>query len=431
MPDLDELTRRLAALPPERREQVESELRRRGVALPEGLRAPSGFAREPTPGDAGHHAVRRAPATFSVFFFSAQSGDDTGYRLVMEAAQLADRRGFEAVWTPERHFHSFGGPYPAPVLLAAALAPQTERIGLRAGSLVLPLHDPIRVAEEWAVVDNLSGGRAGIAMASGFHPTDFVFAPEAFARRREVLKEHFDRVRRLWRGEPVRVRTPVGESEITTYPRPVQPELPIWLTASGENDSSFEAAGELGVNVLTALLNQNVEQLERRIARYRAVLAEHGHDPATRKVTVMIHTFVGADTAEVREIVREPFREYLRTHLDLARSLAAGLHAAEDISDYAEHEDDLLEFGFHRYVDHASLMGDARHCDRMIDSLEAAGVDEIAALIDFGVAPDLVLGSLERLAELRERRLRDAYGTVVPSETARGGPDVGAHDMGV
>src|SRR6185503_19770559 len=104
---------------------------------------------------------------------------------------------FTAVWLPERHFHAFGGPFPAPSVLAAALAIVTRRIGIRAGSVVLPLHHPARVAEEWAVVDNLSGGRVGVSFASGWHVDDFVFAPEAYERRHDVTRRDLDVVRRL------------------------------------------------------------------------------------------------------------------------------------------------------------------------------------------------------------------------------------------
>jgi len=77
----------------------------------------------------------------------------------------------------ERHFHRFGGSYTNPSVTSAIIAAVTNRIAIRAGSVVLPLHDPIRVAEEWSIVDNLSGGRVGMAIASGWHVDDFVFAP--------------------------------------------------------------------------------------------------------------------------------------------------------------------------------------------------------------------------------------------------------------
>src|SRR5215218_4407232 len=113
-----------------------------------------------------------------IFFSSSEAADgDEKYRLLVESVRFADRNGFSSVWIPERHFTRDGWLYPNPAVLQAALARETERIGLRAGSVVMPLHDPVRVAEEWAMVDNLSGGRVGISFASGWHSNDFIFYP--------------------------------------------------------------------------------------------------------------------------------------------------------------------------------------------------------------------------------------------------------------
>src|SRR6185369_2462818 len=117
---------------------------------------------------------------FSLFYFASDAGRTEGdkYKLLIEGAKFADTNGLSAVWTPERHFHSFGGLYPNPAVTSAALAVLTKRIHLRAGSVVLPLHNPLRIAEDWAVIDNLSGGRIGLSFASGWHPNDFVLAPQ-------------------------------------------------------------------------------------------------------------------------------------------------------------------------------------------------------------------------------------------------------------
>ena len=117
------------------------------------------------------------------------------------------------MWTPERHFHEFGGLYPNPALTSAAVAVVTERIEIRAGSVVLPLHNPIRVAEDWSVVDNLSNGRVGLSFASGWHANDFALAPENFERRRELMAEGIETVRALWRGESVPVRSGDGRDD--------------------------------------------------------------------------------------------------------------------------------------------------------------------------------------------------------------------------
>jgi natural product biosynthesis luciferase-like monooxygenase protein len=123
---------------------------------------------------------------FGLFYFAddVRTGTDQ-YRLLLEGAKFADTHGFSAVWTPERHFHQFGGRYPNPAVTAAAIAAVTERIAIRAGSVVAPLHHPARIAEEWAVVDNLSGGRVGISFAPGWHLVDFALRPENYAGRRQ------------------------------------------------------------------------------------------------------------------------------------------------------------------------------------------------------------------------------------------------------
>jgi alkanesulfonate monooxygenase SsuD/methylene tetrahydromethanopterin reductase-like flavin-dependent oxidoreductase (luciferase family) len=150
----------------------------------------------------GAQGGRSAALDLSLFFFTSEesTSPEDKYRLVLDGARFADSHGFASVWTPERHFHAMGALFPNPSLLGVAIAGATRRVGIRAGSVVLPLHDPIRVAEEWAVVDNLSRGRAGVSFASGWHANDFVFAPEKYAERKRHMLEAVDVVRRLWRG---------------------------------------------------------------------------------------------------------------------------------------------------------------------------------------------------------------------------------------
>ncbi|MFP5284384.1 MAG: MupA/Atu3671 family FMN-dependent luciferase-like monooxygenase, partial [Thermoanaerobaculia bacterium] len=336
------------------------------------------------------------PIDFSLFFFASEANDRepgrSRYRLLLEAARRADRHGFSAVWTPERHFHSFGGLYPNPSVTGAALAAITERVAIRAGSVVLPLHDPVRVAEEWSVVDNLSDGRVGIAFASGWNAADFVFAPERFAERKTVMRQQIDVVRRLWRGEAVRLPGGSGEVDVRIFPRPVQGELPIWLTAAGSPDT-FRLAGELGANVLTHLLGQSLRGVEERIAMYRRAWSEAGHAGQGR-VSLMLHTFVGESDEAVRATVRGPLIAYLATSLDLMKVLAPG----QDLEAMSRDEQAaLLERAFDRYFETSGLFGDMERCLERVRELQALGVDEVACLIDFGVETDAVLESLDLL----------------------------------
>ena len=270
-------------------------------------------------------SLDRRDLKFSVMFFACTEEVVGGadYRLVIESARFADREGFTAVWVPERHFTSFGYLYPSPAVLHAALARETQRIRLRAGSVVATLHHPLRIAEEWAMVDNLSGGRVDVSFASGWNPNDFAFFPDRYPKRREHVYESLSTVQRLWRREAVEVRNGMGEQvPLRIYPPPVQPELPVWITAAGSPDT-FARAGSLGVNVLTHLLDHDVDEISDRIRRYREARATAGHDPDAGQVTMMVHTFVGADLDEVRELVRAPYCRWLASNADLLKSLAA------------------------------------------------------------------------------------------------------------
>lgn len=348
-------------------------------------------------------AESKSVLNFSLFFFSAdETRGCAGYEFLLKAAEFADAHGFTAIWTPERHFHRFGGMYPEPAVLSAALAVRTKQLQIRAGSVVLPLHDTIRVAESWSIVDNLSNGRVGISLAPGYHPNDFVFYPDIYENRREEMWQKAHLLQRLWCGRPVGMVNGEGTMvDVTVFPRPVQRELPLWITAVSED--TFGRAGTAGLNVLTALVTQTIDQLSRRIALYRAGRESAGFDPRSGIVSLMIHAFVGTSAEEVRATVHGPFIEYLRANLDLLKPLAKG-RSIDPESWGREHFDALLDFAFERYLSTSSLMGTIDGCEETCGKLESAGVDELCCLIDFGVDPELVLAKLANLDELRVRR---------------------------
>lgn len=347
------------------------------------------------------------PLEFSLFYFSSNEAEFTEdkYRLMIEGAKFADTHDFTAVWLPERHFHPFGGLYPNPSVLASALAMVTERVRLRAGSVVLPMHHPVRVAEEWAVVDNLSGGRVDLSLAAGWNPNDFVLAPDSFADRYDLLFSGLDMIRLLWSGGTVELTGGQGEPvPIQIYPQPRQPTLATWITCSGGR-RRFVQAGEHGANVLTALLFQRPEELAEKIAAYREARAQHGHDPEAGHVTLMLHTFMGDDLENVRRIVKAPFLEYLESSMNLWWK---GSSKPDDAS--PDEREKLLLRAFERYFQTSALFGTQDTCAAFVTSLRDAGVDEIACLIDFGIDLDTTMHGLQELDALR----RHMQGSSVP-----------------
>jgi natural product biosynthesis luciferase-like monooxygenase protein len=362
--------------------------------------------------------VKSKAIDFSLFYFASDDSSTAAnrYKLLLEGAKFADRAGFAAIWTPERHFHAFGGLYPNPAVTSAAIAAVTTRLKIRAGSCVLPLHHPIRVAEEWAFVDNISQGRVGISFASGWQPNDFVIAPAAFATRKADMLANIEVVRRLWRGESVSFPGPLGKNvEVQTLPRPIQNELPVWVTAAG-NPETFQQAGESGCHLLTHLLGQKIEDVAEKLLAYRAAWQQAGH-PGQGHVTLMLHTFVGQDEEAVRETVRGPMKAYLRSSLDLIKQAAwtfptfvqraaqdgkTPLEIMESQPLSAEDMDALLEHAFSRYYGTSALFGTPQRCATLVDKLREAGVDEIACLIDFGVESETALAHLQDLKELMD-----------------------------
>jgi natural product biosynthesis luciferase-like monooxygenase protein len=348
---------------------------------------------------------------FGLFYFANYDGEDdrrNKYRLILDTARWADAHGFERLWAPERHFHRFGGLSPNPSVLAAAIAAVTSRIQICAGSVVLPLHDPIRVAEEWAVVDNISNGRIGLGVACGWVPNDFVISDRQgdFADRHRVFETRIGQLRSLWRGDPYDATNPQGTRiSLQTLPRPIQRELPLWITAAA-NPATFRYAGAIGANLLTHLLGQTVETLAEKVEAYRQAWAAAGH-AGRGTVTVMLHTFVGDSDDAVHDLTREPMKRYLGSSLTLAAAHLASVPFLRAVDRFdpslltPELTDQMLEFSFERYFCTASLLGSAEKCLAVTERFRQIGVDELACLIDFGVAEDRVVAALERLDAVR------------------------------
>lgn len=380
--------------------------------------SPSGASR-PAP-SIGGRATDQDRMRLGLFFFGSDEETPAGrgravYQLLLEAAERADRAGLAAVWTPERHFSVFGGQYPNPVATSAAIAARTSSIAVRAGSVVVPLHHPARIAEDWAVIDNLSGGRAGLSIASGWHARDFVLAPGAHAQRKRLTYEAVEFLRRLWRGEEISFSNGAEAFPIRIRPLPVQDEIPLWLTAAG-SEETFAEAGRKGLNLLTFFAQSSPEQVASRIALYREAFRPTGA-AVSPHATVMAHTLVAATQEAARASVREPLRRYLSQATDLA--VTSGLPPDGGGERVARARNALVERAAERFTETRSLIGDMRQCLDRIATWRAHGIDEIACLVDFGLPEDQVLHHLDYLFELNDilRRTQRSESRGQPSET--------------
>ncbi len=325
------------------------------------------------------------------------------YRLVIECARFADQKGFTAIWLPERHFTRLGCLYPNPAVLHAALARETRRIRLRAGSVVLPLHHPVRVAEEWSVVDNLSDGRVEISFAPGWNPEDFVLAPQGYDGRHEAMFAAIETVERLWSGEAIRSQAGDGSwVEVRTAPRPIQSRLPKWVTAAA-NPATFRRAGQTGAHLLHAPL-----RLERRPAG--------GNDrPVSRRPATVRP---GTPTADVSPLRYTPSWPTTSTAVQppvlpaFLRLLEIQCRAGRQAGAESRNDRRCLQAdrpsarrrrgsSLREIPERPLVAGDARDVRPQVEQLVKIGVNEVACLLDFGPEPDAILGELESLDRLR------------------------------
>jgi natural product biosynthesis luciferase-like monooxygenase protein len=259
------------------------------------------------------------------------------------------------------------------------------------------------VAEEWALVDNLSRGRVELSFAPGWNAEDFALRPDNYARRYEVMYEGIPVLHQLWAGQPVEATDGTGRKvRVRTYPTPVQKRLVTWITAAG-SPRSFQQAGQIGANLLTHLFDQGVEELAEKIALYRQARAAHGHDPDAGRVAVTLHTFLAGDLDEVRRSAYQPYFRYLKANLPLLEKLAQSRNVPIDLGRLTPAQlDEAIEWVFEKFLRQRSLLGTPAGGVGLVSRLAEIGVQEIACLLDFGPAPEAVLASLPRLRELME-----------------------------
>jgi probable LLM family oxidoreductase len=213
-------------------------------------------------------------------------------RELLEEAELADQLGLDVFAVGEHHRPDFLVSSPAVVL--GAIAVRTEKIRLASAVTVLSSDDPVRVFQQFAEVDLLSGGRAEIMAGRGSFIESFpLFGydlddyDELFAEKLDLLLKIRDAEHVTWSG---RLRAPLEDA--TVWPRPVQDPLPIWVAVGG-TPQSVVRAGTLGLPMTLAIIGGQPERFVPLVDLYRQALRAAGHDPGRVPLAINTHAFVG------------------------------------------------------------------------------------------------------------------------------------------
>jgi probable LLM family oxidoreductase len=214
---------------------------------------------------------------------------------VLEEVQLADEVGLDVYGVGEHHRPDYLSSAPA-VILAAAAA-RTRRIRLTSAVTVLSSDDPVRVFQQFATLDLMSGGRAEIMAGRGSFIESFpLFGYDLddynalFEEKLGLLLALRDHVRVTWRG-----RHRPALDELGVFPRPLQQPLPVWIAVGGTPQSVVRAA-TLGLPMALAIIGGQPERFVPYIELYRETARRAGHDPATLPVSINSHGFVADDS---------------------------------------------------------------------------------------------------------------------------------------
>jgi probable LLM family oxidoreductase len=217
-------------------------------------------------------------------------------RDLLEEARLADELGLEVFGIGEHHRPDFAVSSPAVAL--AAVAAQTERVRLTSAVTVLSSADPVRVFQDFATVDLISGGRAEIMAGRGSFTESFpLFGydlddyDELFAEKLDLLLRIRESPHVSWTG---RHRAALDGAGV--WPRPVQDRLPVWIAVGGTPQSVMRA-GVLGLPLTIAIIGGRPDRFTPLVELYREAARRSGHDPATLKLGINTHAFVGDDAA--------------------------------------------------------------------------------------------------------------------------------------
>lgn len=251
------------------------------------------------------------------------------------------------------------------------------------------------------MVDLISNGRVGLAFDAGRNVDEVASTPNTGPDRRALMHRQVDQIRALWRSRgssgPHRFAAPTRSPALGAS---TPAELPVWVAASA-HPQSFADAGRAGVNVLTHLVNTGPQDLADQVRGYRKGRAAAGLDAAGGVVTVLQHTFVSDEPADVRAAtadlvdrsgIEPPFGRSTRSDGD-SRPAMPGAHEPVVTP--------VLHGPPRRYAEEHALLGSVAGCAGWVRQLAEAGVDEIACVVDFVTDPDLLRRGLPGLAALR------------------------------
>src|SRR5438093_2526260 len=258
---------------------------------------------------------------FGIFLEERRRGasEAQAFREALELVDAAEAWGLDGVWLGEIHFNGSRSVQSAPVALASFIAGRTRRVRIGTAVQVLPLSNPLRIAEEVATVDQLSQGRFDFGIGRSGSPRAYDVLGIPYGESQARFEEALEIIREAWKGEPFSYQGKFYRCENTTVsPRPYQvPHPPLRMAANSEE--TFPVVGRLGLPLFVGLRDLDIPELRIHLVAYRAAWREAGH-PGPGDVCLRIAIYAAP---REKEAIGEPEdnRTYLlRRHADLTQA---------------------------------------------------------------------------------------------------------------
>jgi natural product biosynthesis luciferase-like monooxygenase protein len=276
------------------------------------------------------------------YFADVDGAVGTFMRRFVDLLVESEALGFDSLWANEHHFDAYGGIIPSPPILLSALAQRTKQVRLGSSIIVLPLHNPIEIAEQMAMIDNLSDGRIELGVGRGFVAYDYDRLGVTLDGAQDRLREELEIILKAWSGEAFTHHgTHYRYDNLEVWPRPQQrPHPPVWISCS-QTPASFEWAARQGYSILTVAY-RGVESLIKNNRLYRETWNSAGRPTGQHRIATHDQVVLSDDSREAKEIIRTALRRYLAatTHtLERVRADSARLATPQ----YQQVNEELLD----------------------------------------------------------------------------------------
>ncbi|PWA12167.1 hypothetical protein DCC39_06960 [Pueribacillus theae] len=301
----------------------------------------------------------------------------------IEELTYAEELGFDSVWIAEHHFSEYGL-IGNPLMLAAHLAAKTKKIRIGTAVTILPFYNPIRLAEDAALVDIMSGGRLDLGVGRGYQPSEFEGFKIDPNESRERFNETVEILTQAWTQGEVNFKGKHYHYEnVKIHPKPnQQPHVPIHFASV--STKTFEIMAEEGRHILTSPNFTPMDIIKRNFDTYKNVLIKNGYNPTDYKFPLMQQVHVAPTSQDAKITAVQNSKQYY----DLLATLLPGSGSKEAVDEYKFYEkvqESTANLTLEEIEKNGGCFGSTQEVIERIKYLEEeAGVNQFIGWFNFG-----------------------------------------------